>query len=57
MSGGKATGFRGNKAVLPTRDCHACGLPMVWRKAWARNWAQVKYCSVRCRASAKSRKV
>lgn len=57
MSGGNATGFRGNKAVLPTRDCHACGLPMVWRKAWARNWAQVKYCSVRCRASAKSRKV
>lgn len=57
MSSGKAGGFRGNKAGLPTKDCHACGLPMAWRKGWSRNWAQVKYCSVRCRMRAKSRKV
>ncbi|WP_232411656.1 MULTISPECIES: DUF2256 domain-containing protein [unclassified Methylophilus] len=22
---------------------------MTWRKAWANNWDQVKYCSERCR--------
>ncbi|WP_338657571.1 DUF2256 domain-containing protein [Methylophilus sp. DW102] len=22
---------------------------MTWRKAWAKNWEQVKYCSERCR--------
>lgn len=24
---------------------------MQWRKAWAKNWAEVKYCSDRCRSS------
>jgi hypothetical protein len=23
---------------------------MVWRKSWAKNWADVKYCSDACRA-------
>ncbi|MDT7849826.1 DUF2256 domain-containing protein [Methylophilus sp. VKM B-3414] len=22
---------------------------MTWRKAWAKNWEKVKYCSERCR--------
>ncbi|WP_425481095.1 DUF2256 domain-containing protein [Ahniella affigens] len=22
---------------------------MTWRKAWAKNWEQVRYCSERCR--------
>ncbi|MCE2988603.1 MAG: DUF2256 domain-containing protein [Nitrosomonadaceae bacterium] len=22
---------------------------MTWRKAWAKNWDEVKYCSERCR--------
>ncbi|MDP4598804.1 MAG: DUF2256 domain-containing protein [Pseudomonadales bacterium] len=26
----------------------------MWRKKWARDWPQVKYCSERCRRQAKS---
>lgn len=37
------------KADLPTRVCAACGLPFTWRKKWARDWEQVKFCSDRCR--------
>lgn len=47
-----ATDFKGNKAALPSKPCAVCGRAMSWRKAWARNWAQVKYCSDRCRAQA-----
>lgn len=43
------TSFKGNKAHLPSKPCVACGRPMTWRKAWARNWDEVKYCSERCR--------
>lgn len=43
-------GFKGNKAALPSKPCLACGRPMSWRKAWARNWDAVKYCSDACRA-------
>ncbi|MES3011835.1 MAG: DUF2256 domain-containing protein [Pseudomonadota bacterium] len=42
-------GFKGNKQALPQKVCAACGLPMVWRKSWARNWDSVKFCSERCR--------
>ncbi|MEI7463956.1 MAG: DUF2256 domain-containing protein [Burkholderiales bacterium] len=26
---------------------------MTWRRAWARNWNEVKYCSDRCRTAAR----
>ena len=42
-------GFKGNKAALPNKPCAHCGRPMSWRKAWAKNWAEVKYCSDACR--------
>lgn len=29
--------------------CVRCGLPFEWRKKWAKNWDEVKYCSTRCR--------
>jgi hypothetical protein len=29
---------------------------MSWRKAWAKNWAEVKYCSEACRQQAKAKK-
>jgi hypothetical protein len=45
----KNDGFKGNKAALPTKPCQACGRPMSWRKAWAKNWAEVRYCSDACR--------
>jgi hypothetical protein len=37
------------KENLPEKICALCGRPMVWRKAWAKNWDQVKYCSERCK--------
>ncbi|WP_288407523.1 DUF2256 domain-containing protein [uncultured Herbaspirillum sp.] len=45
----QATGHRGNKAHLPSKPCVVCGLPMTWRRCWAKNWEQVKYCSQACR--------
>lgn len=41
--------FRGNKQSLPSKPCAACGLPMTWRKRWARTWDTVKFCSEACR--------
>jgi len=38
----------GNRS-LPTKVCASCGREMAWRKAWARNWDDVRYCSQRCR--------
>jgi hypothetical protein len=29
--------------------CVACGKPFEWRRKWARDWGNVKYCSDRCR--------
>jgi len=43
------SGFKGNKGFLPSKPCAACGRPMTWRKAWAKNWEQVRYCSDACR--------
>ena len=37
------------KRDLPSKTCVVCGRPMVWRKAWAKNWDEVKYCSDACR--------
>jgi len=37
------------KADLPTKPCIVCGRPFAWRKKWARDWENVKYCSERCR--------
>lgn len=37
------------KPNLPTKICEACGRPFAWRKKWARDWDQVKFCSDRCR--------
>ena len=45
----RAGAHRGNKASLPAKPCVACGRPMSWRKAWARNWDEVKFCSEACR--------
>lgn len=39
------------KADLPSKDCASCGLPFAWRKKWARDWPQVRYCSDRCRTA------
>jgi hypothetical protein len=45
--------FKGNKQSLPSKPCTVCGRPMTWRKKWAKNWDEVKYCSDACRAASK----
>jgi hypothetical protein len=45
--------FKGNKAHLPSKTCLQCQRVMTWRKAWAKNWGEVKYCSDACRGAAK----
>jgi len=42
--------FKGNKQSLPSKPCAVCGRTMTWRKAWAKNWEAVLYCSDACRA-------
>ncbi|NKF24591.1 DUF2256 domain-containing protein [Solimonas marina] len=42
-------GFKGNKASLPSKPCAVCGRPMSWRRTWAKNWDDVRYCSEACR--------
>ena len=39
------------KANLPTKDCAACHRPFAWRKKWERDWANVRFCSDKCRAA------
>ncbi|MFN7221841.1 MAG: DUF2256 domain-containing protein [Burkholderiales bacterium] len=46
---GDKSSFKGNKSHLPSKPCVVCGREMTWRKAWAKNWDEVKYCSERCR--------
>ena len=31
------------------KKCATCGRTMEWRKAWAKNWDEVKFCSDGCR--------
>jgi len=47
---------RYTKSTLPEKTCEHCHRPMTWRKAWAKNWDAVKYCSERCRAEAKHKR-
>ena len=37
------------KENLPAKVCPVCGRPFTWRKKWEKNWAEVKYCSDKCR--------
>ncbi|MDQ2746336.1 MAG: DUF2256 domain-containing protein [Acidobacteriota bacterium] len=37
------------KSTLPTKICAVCKLPFAWRKKWAKDWENVKFCSERCR--------
>ncbi|MFO1018240.1 MAG: DUF2256 domain-containing protein [Hyphomonadaceae bacterium] len=37
------------KTNLPQKICPVCARPFAWRKKWARDWEDVRYCSRRCR--------
>ena len=43
------------KSELPTKVCVACARPFTWRKKWARDWDEVKYCSDACRRQGSTR--
>ena len=40
------------KCDLLANVCPRCLRPFAWRKKWARDWDEVRYCSDRCRAAA-----
>ncbi len=42
------------KTDLPEKTCATCGRPFVWRKKWAKVWAEVRYCSDRCKSKRKA---
>ncbi|NAZ86112.1 DUF3253 domain-containing protein [Kineococcus indalonis] len=44
-------GARGTEP--PAKDCAVCGRTITWRRAWARDWEQVRYCSDACRRRAR----
>ena len=37
------------KVNLPEKICAACDRPFAWRRKWAANWDEVRYCSDACR--------
>jgi hypothetical protein len=37
------------KPHLPEKTCPVCQRPFAWRKKWAKDWENVRYCSERCR--------
>ncbi|TNC82061.1 MAG: DUF2256 domain-containing protein [Oleiphilus sp.] len=37
------------KRTLDSKICPVCLRPFNWRKKWAAQWDQVRYCSERCR--------
>ena len=46
--------FLGNMPKnLESKICIVCNIPFNWRKKWEKNWAEVKYCSERCRRNKK----
>ncbi|BDX01445.1 MAG: DUF2256 domain-containing protein [Marinomonas sp.] len=45
------------KNHLPEKICPVCQRPFVWRKKWERDWAQVKYCSERCKRQGKKQAI
>ena len=46
-------GGRTAKSDLPEKICPVCQRPFTWRKKWARDWEQVKFCSKRCAGAAR----
>ncbi len=39
-----------NPHHLPTKTCPVCKREFTWRKKWERTWAEVRYCSDKCRS-------
>lgn len=56
MDSNMKSDFKGNKQFLPAKPCVVCNRNMVWRKAWAKNWESVLYCSEACRGKKNDKK-
>ena len=41
------------KRDLPNKTCPICQRSFTWRRKWERDWENVRYCSERCRRTAK----
>ncbi len=41
------------KNGFPPKICLRCERPFEWRKKWARDWENVKYCSEKCKSGKK----
>ena len=37
------------KPHLPEKTCPACQRTFTWRRKWAANWEEVRFCSGACR--------
>ncbi len=35
--------------LKPIKNCQSCGRDFEYRKKWAKNWDEIKYCSDECR--------
>ncbi|MEP6597757.1 MAG: DUF2256 domain-containing protein [Ginsengibacter sp.] len=40
---------KGQKQNLLSKICVVCKRPFSWRKKWAKDWDEVRYCSDKCR--------
>lgn len=38
------------RSTPPDKVCAKCGRRFSWRSKWSRDWAQVRFCSARCRS-------
>jgi hypothetical protein len=43
------TARRDVEQVPEPKTCASCGRRITWRRAWARDWDSVRYCSAGCR--------
>ena len=49
--GGNVPTSKFTKSNLPSKICVVCNRPFEYRKKWEKVWADVKYCSDRCRGN------
>lgn len=42
-------GRAGHGGTPPDKACAACGRTITWRRTWARDWDEVRWCSDACR--------
>jgi hypothetical protein len=46
---GAGRGRSGDDRCVEDKVCAVCGRRITWRKAWERDWEQVRHCSAGCR--------